>query len=45
MIVTHCGSEIVNGEEKGVLDEIRALAGEREVEVEVARDGMEVVLR
>lgn len=45
MIVTHCGSEIVNGEEKGVLDEIRALAREREVEVEVARDGMKVVLR
>jgi len=45
MIVTHCGSEIVNGEEYGVRDEIRALARERGVEVEIARDGMGMVLR
>ncbi len=45
MIVTHCGSQIVDGEESGVLEEIAALARERQVNVEVARDGMEVVLR
>lgn len=45
MIVTHCGTQIVTGEEKGVLEEIAALAREREVEVEVAWDGMEIELR
>jgi phosphoribosyl 1,2-cyclic phosphodiesterase len=40
MIVSHCGTQIVTGEEKGILDEIAALAREREVEVEVAWDGM-----
>jgi len=45
MIVTHCGEEIVCGEEKGVAEEIEALARERRVAVEVARDGLEVVLR
>jgi hypothetical protein len=45
MIVTHCGSGIVTGEMEGVRDQIRAFARERGVEVEVAYDGMEVVLR
>lgn len=45
MIVTHCGSEIVTGEDEGVLEDIREIARERAVEVEVAWDGMEVVLR
>jgi len=45
MIVTHCGSGIVTGEEEGVLEEIRQFARERKVDVEVAYDGMEVVLR
>jgi len=45
MIVTHCGSDIVTGEEEGVLDEIKALARERVVTVEVAYDGMEMVLK
>jgi phosphoribosyl 1,2-cyclic phosphodiesterase len=40
MIVTHCGTQIVTGEEKGVLEEIEELAREREVGVEVAWDGM-----
>ncbi|MBE0596963.1 MAG: MBL fold metallo-hydrolase [Desulfuromonadales bacterium] len=44
MLVTHCGEEIVTGEEKGVLEEIAALARARQVEVEVAWDGMEVQL-
>lgn len=42
MIVTHCGSQIVTGEEKGILEEIDALARAREVQVEVAWDGMEI---
>ncbi|MFA5516547.1 MAG: MBL fold metallo-hydrolase [Desulfuromonadales bacterium] len=45
MIVTHCGTQIVTGEDSGVRDEIAALAKERQVAVEVAWDGMEVVLR
>ncbi|MBD3163441.1 MAG: MBL fold metallo-hydrolase [Candidatus Eisenbacteria bacterium] len=45
MIVTHCGSDIVGGDERKAIREIRALAKERSVEVEVAHDGMEIVLR
>jgi ribonuclease BN (tRNA processing enzyme) len=45
MIVTHCGSQIVTGEQKGVLEKIAEYARERGVEVEVAFDGMELVLR
>jgi len=45
MIVTHCGSGIVTGEEQEVLEEISDLARNRGVEVEVACDGMAVVLR
>ena len=45
MLVTHCGSQIVTGEEKGILDRIALLAQERGVAVEVAWDGMEVVVR
>lgn len=43
-IFTHLGSEIVGGG-KEVLDRIRAFADERDVAVQVAEDGMEVVLR
>jgi ribonuclease BN (tRNA processing enzyme) len=45
MIVTHCGSEIVEGDERKIETKIRSLAEERGVEVEVAYDGMEAVLR
>jgi ribonuclease BN (tRNA processing enzyme) len=45
MIVTHCGSQIVTGEGEGIREKIAAYAREREVEVEVAFDGMELVLR
>ncbi len=45
MIVTHCGSQIVTGEGEGIREKISAYAREREVEVEVAFDGMELVLR
>ena len=44
MIVTHCGSAIVRGD-PGVEAKIRRLAEERGVEVEIAEDGMEYVVR
>lgn len=45
MIVTHCGSDIVAADERKVGAELRRLAAERGVEVEIAHDGMERVLR
>jgi ribonuclease BN (tRNA processing enzyme) len=45
MIVTHCGSQIVKGDERKVGAEIRSLAQERDVEVQIAHDGMEMILR
>lgn len=44
-IITHCGSEIVAGDEGSVTERVRALAAERGVRTELAYDGMEVVLR
>jgi len=45
-IFTHLGSEIVEGDERTLGAEIRDLAEERNVDqVEIAHDGMEVVLR
>lgn len=44
-IITHCGSEIVEGDERTLGAELRAMADERGVEAELAHDGMEVVLR
>lgn len=45
-IFTHLGSPIVEGDERTLGAEIRALAEERGVDrVEIAHDGMEVVLR
>lgn len=44
-IFTHCGSQIVKGDERTLAAKIRALAGERDVEVQIAHDGMEMVLR
>lgn len=41
MIVTHCGSDIVGGDERTVGAAIRSLAQERDIEVEIAHDGME----
>ena len=43
-IITHCGSEIVNGDERKLSAKLRALAGERHVAVRIAYDGMEVTL-
>ncbi len=44
-IITHCGSEIVEGDERTLGAKLRAMAKERGVEAEIAHDGMEVVLR
>jgi len=44
-IFTHCGSRIVEGDERVLGAEIRAMAKERGVEVEIAYDGMELYLR
>jgi phosphoribosyl 1,2-cyclic phosphodiesterase len=45
MIVTHCGSDIVGGDERRVAARLRELARERGVEAEIACDGMERILR
>lgn len=45
MIVTHCGADIVAGDERKVGARLRRLAQERGVAVEIAHDGMECVLR
>ncbi len=44
-VVTHCGSEIVDGDERSLIPKIQHMAKECNVEVQVAYDGMEVVLR
>ena len=44
-IITHCGSAIVGGDERKVGATIREFARERGVEVTIAHDGMERVLR
>jgi ribonuclease BN (tRNA processing enzyme) len=43
-IFTHCGSEIVKGDERTLGAKLRRLARERGVKVEIAHDGMEEVL-
>jgi phosphoribosyl 1,2-cyclic phosphodiesterase len=44
-VITHCGKEIVEGDE-GTLDaELRAMAVERGVDARFAHDGLELVLR
>jgi hypothetical protein len=44
MIVTHCGSAIVGGDERRVVRKLQRLAEERGIEVGIARDGMEYVV-
>ena len=44
MIVTHCGSEIVEGDERVLGAKIRMLAKERRVQAEIAYDGMEITV-
>jgi phosphoribosyl 1,2-cyclic phosphodiesterase len=41
-IITHCGSEIVTGDEGEISAKIHAMAAERGIEVQIAYDGMKV---
>ncbi len=44
-VITHCGSEILEGDERTLGAKIRNLGKERGVEARIAHDGMEMVLR
>jgi ribonuclease BN (tRNA processing enzyme) len=44
-IITHCGSEIVTGDERKLAAKIRSMASERGLEGSIAHDGMELILR
>lgn len=44
-IISHCGKEIVEGDETALESELRAMAEERGVRASLAHDGLEVVLR
>ena len=44
-VITHCGSEIVEGDERTLGAKLRKMAEERNVEAQIAYDGMEMVLR
>jgi hypothetical protein len=41
-IITHCGSEIVTGDECEISAKIDAIAAERRVDVRIAYDGMKL---
>jgi phosphoribosyl 1,2-cyclic phosphodiesterase len=41
-IITHCGSEIVTGDERDIVAKVCAMATERGIEVRIAYDGMKV---
>jgi phosphoribosyl 1,2-cyclic phosphodiesterase len=43
-IITHCGSEIVTGDEEKIFAHLRAVAADRGVDVRIAYDGMKVAL-
>jgi hypothetical protein len=43
-IITHCGSEIVTGDEGKLFAKLRAMAAERGVDVRIAYDGMKLQL-
>jgi phosphoribosyl 1,2-cyclic phosphodiesterase len=43
-IITHCGSEIVTGDERKIFANLRAIAAERGVDVRIAYDGMKLTL-
>lgn len=45
MVVTHCGTPLVAGDERSLGARIRRMGRERGVAVEVAHDGQELVLR
>ena len=44
-IITHCGSEIVTADERKLTAKLRAMATEPRLEVRIAYDGMELILR
>jgi phosphoribosyl 1,2-cyclic phosphodiesterase len=44
-IITHCGAEIVGGDERRLAAELRRLGAERGVKARLAHDGLERVLR
>lgn len=44
-IISHCGREIVEGDERVLAVELRKMAEERGVQAEIAYDGMELVVR
>jgi phosphoribosyl 1,2-cyclic phosphodiesterase len=43
-IITHCGSEIVTGDEREISAKIRAMAAERRADARIAHDGMKLTL-
>jgi phosphoribosyl 1,2-cyclic phosphodiesterase len=43
-IITHCGSEIVTGDERKLFAKLRGMAAERGIEVRIAYDGMKLEL-
>ena len=43
-IITHCGSEIVTGDERQIAMKIREMGAERRVDVRIAHDGMKLTL-
>jgi hypothetical protein len=43
-IITHCGSEIVTGDEREISEKLRAIGAERGIDVRLAYDGMKVKL-
>jgi phosphoribosyl 1,2-cyclic phosphodiesterase len=43
-IITHCGSEIVTGDERDIAANLRTIAAERHVKVQIAYDGMKLTL-
>jgi hypothetical protein len=44
-IITHCGSQIVTGDERRLGPQVRRWARERGLSARIARDGLEHVLR
>lgn len=44
MLVTHCGRELVVEEDKGSADQINALSAEFDIAVDIAYDGMQLIL-
>jgi hypothetical protein len=43
-IITHCGSEIVTGDERQIAMKIREMGAERRVDVRIAYDRMKLTL-